>query len=203
MLNVVSLKRSDPDCLHSVLSSSPCLCFMASFSTWGRRPSEAFRWACAAPAVVTNSERISLLTIFVSLKFFDRLKLFCMPPKHQPDFIYLRHVPLRKVHLFTIIQLSCLVLLWVIKTSRTAIVFPMMVSWRRLFMYILFFVLACLSSSLCCFSRFWLWFLFASCLISSSLRENWAGWMISCQSGRRRSLRMQQRRCSRRTRCWS
>ncbi|XP_054599218.1 sodium-driven chloride bicarbonate exchanger isoform X1 [Nothobranchius furzeri] len=61
------------------------------------------------------------------IQFFDRLKLFGMPAKHQPDFIYLRHVPLRKVHLFTIIQLSCLVLLWVIKTSRAAIVFPMMV----------------------------------------------------------------------------
>ncbi|TKS66194.1 Sodium-driven chloride bicarbonate exchanger [Collichthys lucidus] len=61
------------------------------------------------------------------LKFFDRLRLFSMPAKHQPDFIYLRHVPLRKVHLFTIVQLSCLVLLWVIKTSKAAIVFPMMV----------------------------------------------------------------------------
>ncbi|XP_014005728.1 sodium-driven chloride bicarbonate exchanger isoform X1 [Salmo salar] len=61
------------------------------------------------------------------IQFFDRLKLFGMPAKHQPDFIYLRHVPLRKVHLFTIIQLSCLVLLWVIKTSNYAIVFPMMV----------------------------------------------------------------------------
>ncbi|MCJ8732666.1 hypothetical protein PDJAM_G00214020 [Pangasius djambal] len=61
------------------------------------------------------------------IQFFDRLKLFGMPAKHQPDFIYLRHVPLRKVHLFTFIQLSCLVLLWVIKTSRAAIVFPMMV----------------------------------------------------------------------------
>ncbi|KAK7893448.1 hypothetical protein WMY93_022600 [Mugilogobius chulae] len=61
------------------------------------------------------------------IQFFDRLRLFAMPAKHQPDFIYLRHVPLRKVHLFTIIQLSCLVLLWVIKTSKAAIVFPMMV----------------------------------------------------------------------------
>ncbi|KAK9537559.1 hypothetical protein VZT92_005165 [Zoarces viviparus] len=61
------------------------------------------------------------------IQFFDRLRLFGMPDKHQPDFIYLRHVPLRKVHLFTIIQLSCLVLLWVIKTSKAAIVFPMMV----------------------------------------------------------------------------
>ncbi|KAM8905003.1 sodium-driven chloride bicarbonate exchanger-like isoform 2-T2 [Spinachia spinachia] len=61
------------------------------------------------------------------IQFFDRLRLFSMPAKHQPDFIYLRHVPLRKVHLFTIVQLSCLVLLWVIKTSKAAIVFPMMV----------------------------------------------------------------------------
>uniref|UniRef100_A0A7N6AU43 Anion exchange protein n=1 Tax=Anabas testudineus TaxID=64144 RepID=A0A7N6AU43_ANATE len=61
------------------------------------------------------------------IQFFDRLTLFGMPAKHQPDFIYLRHVPLRKVHLFTIIQLSCLALLWIIKTSRAAIVFPMMV----------------------------------------------------------------------------
>ncbi|OXB56716.1 hypothetical protein ASZ78_006910 [Callipepla squamata] len=61
------------------------------------------------------------------IQFFDRLKLFGMPAKHQPDFIYLRHVPLRKVHLFTLVQLTCLVLLWVIKASRAAIVFPMMV----------------------------------------------------------------------------
>ncbi|XP_029008141.1 electroneutral sodium bicarbonate exchanger 1 isoform X2 [Betta splendens] len=61
------------------------------------------------------------------IQFFDRLKLFGMPAKHQPDFIYLRHVPLRKVHLFTVTQLTCLVLLWIIKTSPAAIIFPMMV----------------------------------------------------------------------------
>ncbi|XP_027858897.1 electroneutral sodium bicarbonate exchanger 1 isoform X2 [Xiphophorus couchianus] len=61
------------------------------------------------------------------IQFFDRLQLFGMPAKHQPDFIYLRHVPLRKVHLFTVTQLTCLVLLWVIKTSPAAIIFPMMV----------------------------------------------------------------------------
>ncbi|XP_053723066.1 electroneutral sodium bicarbonate exchanger 1 isoform X1 [Synchiropus splendidus] len=61
------------------------------------------------------------------IQFFDRLKLFGMPAKHQPDFIYLRHVPLRKVHLFTVTQLTCLIALWAIKTSPAAIVFPMMV----------------------------------------------------------------------------
>jgi len=34
----------------------------------------------------------------------DRLQLLLMPAKHQPDLIYLRHVPLRRVHLFTFLQ---------------------------------------------------------------------------------------------------
>ncbi|KAM5156751.1 sodium bicarbonate cotransporter 3 isoform 2-T2 [Mantella aurantiaca] len=61
------------------------------------------------------------------IQFFDRIKLFGMPAKHQPDLIYLRYVPLWKVHVFTVIQLTCLVLLWVIKVSQAAVVFPMMV----------------------------------------------------------------------------
>ncbi|XP_043116082.1 sodium bicarbonate cotransporter 3 isoform X8 [Puntigrus tetrazona] len=61
------------------------------------------------------------------IQFFDRIKLFGMPAKHQPDLIYLRYVPLWKVHIFTIVQLTCLVLLWVIKASAAAVVFPMMV----------------------------------------------------------------------------
>lgn len=84
---------------------------------------EALLEVCWGPLVENRCSN----THFSSSQFFDRLRLFWMPAKHQPDFIYLRHVPLRKVHLFTIVQLSCLVLLWVIKTSRAAIVFPMMV----------------------------------------------------------------------------
>uniref|UniRef100_A0A8C4GIK0 Anion exchange protein n=1 Tax=Dicentrarchus labrax TaxID=13489 RepID=A0A8C4GIK0_DICLA len=61
------------------------------------------------------------------IQFFDRIKLFGMPAKHQPDLIYLRYVPLWKVHIFTLVQLTCLVLLWVIKASAAAVVFPMMV----------------------------------------------------------------------------
>ncbi|NP_001084922.1 solute carrier family 4, sodium bicarbonate cotransporter, member 7 L homeolog [Xenopus laevis] len=61
------------------------------------------------------------------IQFFDRIKLFGMPAKHQTDLIYLRYVPLWKVHVFTVIQLTCLVLLWVIKASSAAVVFPMMV----------------------------------------------------------------------------
>ncbi|KAG7265757.1 hypothetical protein CRUP_024339 [Coryphaenoides rupestris] len=61
------------------------------------------------------------------IQFFDRIKLFSMPAKHQPDLIYLRYVPLWKVHVFTLVQLTCLVLLWVIKATAAAVVFPMMV----------------------------------------------------------------------------
>ncbi|XP_062814099.1 sodium bicarbonate cotransporter 3 isoform X6 [Anolis carolinensis] len=61
------------------------------------------------------------------IQFFDRIKLFGMPAKHQPDLIYLRYVPLWKVHIFTVVQLTCLVLLWAIKASAAAVVFPMMV----------------------------------------------------------------------------
>ncbi|NXJ11357.1 S4A4 protein, partial [Odontophorus gujanensis] len=62
-----------------------------------------------------------------SIQFMDRVRLLLMPAKHQPDHLYLRHVPLRRVHLFTFIQLLCLAMLWVIKSTVAAIVFPVMV----------------------------------------------------------------------------
>ncbi|XP_071326327.1 sodium bicarbonate cotransporter 3-like isoform X10 [Trachinotus anak] len=61
------------------------------------------------------------------IQLFDRIKLFGMPAKHQPDLIYLRYVPLWKVHIFTVVQLSCLIVLWAIKASAAAVIFPMMV----------------------------------------------------------------------------
>ncbi|XP_060938044.1 sodium bicarbonate cotransporter 3-like [Limanda limanda] len=61
------------------------------------------------------------------IQLFDRIKLFGMPAKHQPDLIYLRYVPLWKVHVFTAVQLSCLIVLWTIKASAAAVIFPMMV----------------------------------------------------------------------------
>ncbi|XP_057207299.1 solute carrier family 4 member 4a isoform X2 [Triplophysa rosa] len=61
------------------------------------------------------------------VQFMDRLKLLLMPAKHQPDLIYLRHVPLRKVHLFTFVQLLCLALLWLLKSTVAAIIFPVMI----------------------------------------------------------------------------
>uniref|UniRef100_A0A671Q5D1 Anion exchange protein n=1 Tax=Sinocyclocheilus anshuiensis TaxID=1608454 RepID=A0A671Q5D1_9TELE len=60
------------------------------------------------------------------IQFWDRIKLIMMPAKHQPDFSYLRHVPLRRVHLFTLVQIVCLAVLWILKSTFLAIIFPVM-----------------------------------------------------------------------------
>lgn len=72
------------------------------------------------------------------LQFFDRILLLFMPKKYQPDYPYLRQVPIGRVHMFTAIQFGCLVVLWVIKDiKQTSIFFPIMVSisldWVKLF----------------------------------------------------------------------
>ncbi|XP_051542113.1 electrogenic sodium bicarbonate cotransporter 4-like [Myxocyprinus asiaticus] len=61
------------------------------------------------------------------IQFWDRIKLYLMPAKHQPDFVFLRHVPLRRVHLFTLVQITCLAVLWILKSTVAAIVFPVMI----------------------------------------------------------------------------
>ncbi|XP_076245508.1 na[+]-driven anion exchanger 1 isoform X1 [Calliopsis andreniformis] len=61
------------------------------------------------------------------LQFFDRILIMLMPVKYQPDYMFLRQVPLKRVHLFTAIQLACLACLWIIKSfSTTSILFPLM-----------------------------------------------------------------------------
>ncbi|XP_069022606.1 electrogenic sodium bicarbonate cotransporter 4 [Embiotoca jacksoni] len=61
------------------------------------------------------------------IQFWERIKLYLMPSKHQPDFSFLRHVPLRRVHLFTLVQIICLAVLWILKSTFLAIIFPVMI----------------------------------------------------------------------------
>ncbi|KQS70683.1 uncharacterized protein Dere_GG23542, isoform H [Drosophila erecta] len=61
------------------------------------------------------------------LQFFDRILIMFMPAKYQPDYMFLRQVPIKRVHLFTMIQLACLIILWLIKSfTQTSILFPLM-----------------------------------------------------------------------------
>ncbi|XP_069924988.1 electrogenic sodium bicarbonate cotransporter 4 isoform X3 [Oryctolagus cuniculus] len=61
------------------------------------------------------------------IQFWERCKLFLMPAKHQPDHAFLRHVPLRRIHLFTLVQVLCLAVLWILKSTVAAIIFPVMI----------------------------------------------------------------------------
>lgn len=62
------------------------------------------------------------------LEFYQRMLLILMPKKHQPDLVFLRHVRPSRVHLFTVIQLICLAILFFLKLNKKiSITFPLMV----------------------------------------------------------------------------
>ena len=61
-------------------------------------------------------------------QFADRLKLWLMDPEKYPETHYMRAVPTRIIHLFTGVQLLCLLVLWVVKSSIIGIAFPFFVS---------------------------------------------------------------------------
>ncbi|UYV66429.1 SLC4A3 [Cordylochernes scorpioides] len=58
------------------------------------------------------------------IQFFERLTFLFMPAKHHPDFSYVRKVRSLKMHLYTAIQVVCLAVLWVVKSTRAALGFP-------------------------------------------------------------------------------
>ncbi|XGW22053.1 hypothetical protein V3C99_004763 [Haemonchus contortus] len=61
------------------------------------------------------------------IQLFDRILLLLMPMKYQPDTIYIRHVPIKKIHLFTAFQVGCLGVLWTVKSIKTtSLTFPVM-----------------------------------------------------------------------------
>ena len=68
---------------------------------------------------------VTLSKMLVSFQFVERLQLLFIPRKYQPDYVYLKYVPLHRIHLFTFIQLGTLVILWTIKSHpTTSIAFP-------------------------------------------------------------------------------
>ncbi len=67
----------------------------------------------------------------VSMKgnqLFERLSLWAMDSDLYPPTHYIRRVPNRKIHIFTAIQLLCLVILWVTKASAIGILFPLFIA---------------------------------------------------------------------------
>ncbi|XP_022213728.2 anion exchange protein 3 isoform X4 [Drosophila obscura] len=58
------------------------------------------------------------------IQFFERIRLYFMPVKHYPPTSYVKRVRPWKLHLFTTIQVLCLVVLWSVKSSRFSLAFP-------------------------------------------------------------------------------
>ncbi|KAM9321778.1 anion exchange protein 2a [Pholidichthys leucotaenia] len=58
------------------------------------------------------------------IQLTDRLILLLMPPKYHPDDSYVRKVRTLRMHLFTLVQLTCLSLLWVVMATAAALAFP-------------------------------------------------------------------------------
>jgi len=61
-------------------------------------------------------------------QFFERLLLWVMDPALYPRTHYIRNVPPKVMHLFTLLQLACLAVLWVVKASVIGILFPLFVA---------------------------------------------------------------------------
>lgn len=69
------------------------------------------------------------VTSLEGLQMIDRLLLFVTPVKYQPDYTYLRHVPINRVHLFTIIQVVCCIVMYIVKEiDIISLIFPLIVS---------------------------------------------------------------------------
>ncbi|XP_041921340.1 anion exchange protein 3 isoform X2 [Alosa sapidissima] len=76
------------------------------------------------------------VTSLTGIQLYERITLMCTPAKHHPDHIYVTKVKTWRMNMFTIIQLLCIVLLWVVKSTVASLAFPfiliMTVPLRRL-----------------------------------------------------------------------
>lgn len=61
-------------------------------------------------------------------EFFERLNLWLTDPALYPRTHYIRNVPRPVVHAFTLLQLICLVVLWIVKVSVAGILFPLFIA---------------------------------------------------------------------------
>lgn len=76
------------------------------------------------------------ITSLTGIQLYERITLMVTPAKHHPDHIYVTKVKTWRMNLFTIVQLVCIVLLWVVKSTVASLAFPfiliMTVPLRRL-----------------------------------------------------------------------
>ncbi|XP_062977621.1 anion exchange protein 2 isoform X2 [Elgaria multicarinata webbii] len=64
------------------------------------------------------------VTSLNGIQFYERLHLLLMPPKHHPDMTYVKKVRTVRMHLFTLLQLGCLAVLWAVMSTVASLAFP-------------------------------------------------------------------------------
>ncbi|XP_004374360.1 band 3 anion transport protein [Trichechus manatus latirostris] len=64
------------------------------------------------------------VTSLSGIQLFDRILLLFKPPKYHPDVPYVKRVKTWRMHLFTGIQIFCLVALWVVKSTPASLALP-------------------------------------------------------------------------------
>ncbi|KAM9364295.1 anion exchange protein 3 [Pholidichthys leucotaenia] len=76
------------------------------------------------------------VTSLTGIQLYERITLMVTPAKHHPDHIYVTKVKTWRMNMFTVIQLACIVALWVVKSTAASLAFPfvliMTVPLRRL-----------------------------------------------------------------------
>ena len=108
-------------------------------------------------------------------QFMSRLGLFITPEKHQPDLVFLRHVRTIRVHFFTIVQIICLVLLFVIQLNNTlSITFPLMVKKIKTIILVVFKSLNRMKK------RFSHWLVFVNWWTTCSHKKSFPIWTTLC-----------------------
>jgi hypothetical protein len=73
------------------------------------------------------------------LQFFERICVFPMPLKYQPDYMYLRKVPFKDVKMFTVIQLICFIILVIVNYVNQIVQMALPLMVRGKFIYCLTF----------------------------------------------------------------
>uniref|UniRef100_A0A8C9TSN6 Anion exchange protein n=1 Tax=Scleropages formosus TaxID=113540 RepID=A0A8C9TSN6_SCLFO len=64
------------------------------------------------------------ITSLTGIQLYERIMLMVTPAKHHPDHIYVTKVKTWRMNMFTVIQLLCIVLLWVVKSTAASLAFP-------------------------------------------------------------------------------
>ncbi|KAM5273387.1 band 3 anion transport protein [Ctenodactylus gundi] len=64
------------------------------------------------------------VTSLSGIQLFDRILLLLKPSKYHPDVPFVKRVRTWRMHLFTIIQIICLAVLWAVKSTKASLALP-------------------------------------------------------------------------------